>query len=436
MEIIQEGYWTIAAQKHLKAFTQDSSNLDEYDNIDISGKAGRFLGAIRGNGKIENTRKLEKIANTIGIKPRELHKIILPELEQSSEGRVELIKNSVDDITGIAEYLFTNQDVIKVAGDVFEQLNPSNIERITLQTMENTRRIPLFQSELCNELSKQGYLERDINFSLSLQRQFKLIQLLSKLSQYDPIVSNEYIWGENHEKIAYALTKVSIDDKQSLKDTISLIQSYQGIPTEELKNQKSGLLLLAKKIGMINPVSIISGRGIEKEFSFTADISNNCIDYDIMDDVKVLLASIRFGERYTEHSTIQDPIRFLEVLINSDSVGPHSANMTDYILLEKKGILKVINQTKTKWSYYYNDTYTKSGPCLKLIKKDVAEKALEIIKSPEYSIHKELLREPAILIDTGDYRNAEENRIHMAELPEPIKEASEMITKILRDEVI
>lgn len=436
MDTVSEGYWAIAAQKHLKAFTQDSNNLDEYDNIDIAGKAGRLLGAIRGNKTIDNRRKLEKIANTIGIKPSELYKIILPELVRASDGRVELIKDATGDITGISEYVFTNRDVIKLAGDVFEKLNPSTIEQITLQTLESTKRVPLLQSEMFEQLAKSGFRENDIDFSLALQKQFKLVQLLNKLNPSDPIISNEYIWGQNHEKIAYALSKVSLDDKRSLEETISLIQACEGIPTEELQANRNDLLVLAKKIGMINPVNIISGRNIEKEFSFSADLSANCLDYDIMDDVKVLLASIRFGERYTEYSTIQDPVRFLEILIDNETVGPHDANKTDYILLEKKGILKVVQDTKTRWSYYYNAPYTKSGPCLKLIKKDVAEKALEIIKNPDYLVSKELSQEPAILSDSGDYRNAEENRICMAELPEPIKEANEMLTRVLRDEII
>jgi len=435
METVQEGFWSIAAQKHLKAFTQDSSNIDEYDKIDIAGKSGRFLGAIRGNSKIESILKVEKIANTVGIKPSELYKIILPGLSQASGGRVELIKNTAGDITGVAEYVFTNNEVITVAGEVFEKLNPKEIERITLQTLDSTKRIPLTQSELFSKLARDGFTEKDIAFALSLQKQFKLIQSLSKLNPQDPMISNEYIWGHNHEKIAYALANVSLDNKQSLEETISEIQKCQGMPTEELRSKNFEIINLAQKIGMINPINIISTRGIEKEFSFSADISSTT-DNDIMDDVKVLLASIRFGERYTEHSTIQDPIKFLEALINNESVGPHSANSTDYIMLEKKGILKVVQETKSKWSYYTNNTYTKSGPCLKLIKKDVAEKAIEILKSPDYCISKGLLQEPEIISDTGNYRNSEEIRIFMAELPEPIKEASEMLTKILRDELI
>ena len=45
-----KGYWPIATQKHLKGFMTDSVGLDEYDNIDLAGKSGRFIGSVRGNG--------------------------------------------------------------------------------------------------------------------------------------------------------------------------------------------------------------------------------------------------------------------------------------------------------------------------------------------------------------------------------------------------
>lgn len=46
-QTIKEGYWSVAAEKHLKNYTDESQNLDEVDNLNIAGKAGRFIGTIR-----------------------------------------------------------------------------------------------------------------------------------------------------------------------------------------------------------------------------------------------------------------------------------------------------------------------------------------------------------------------------------------------------
>lgn len=431
-----EGYWSIAAQKHLKGFTTDSVGLDEYDDIDLAGKAGRFIGSIRGNSKITSIKKIEKIGNTVGIKPKELNKIILPQIEIATKGQVELIRNSAGDITGIEEYVFTNDDVISLTGEIFESLNPTNIEYATIETLDYTKRVPYLMSEIYDVLNKSGFKDADIEMAVSLQEQFKLIQKLDKINKKDPIISNEYIWGINHEKIAYALGHISLDEKQSIKQMIEDVQKYQGIPTDDIKHMQTQLYQLAIKIGMLNPVRIVSNRGLEKDFVFSSNILRPFTQNDdIMDDVKVLLASIRFGEKYTEYSTIQNPSKFLRALLSNDTVGPHSANLTDYILLEKKGIVKVVEDSKTRWGY--NGMYTRSGPCLKLIKKDIAQKALEIIENADYvyndcndSINADYLG------DTGNYMNAEEIRVRIAESPRGVSEAQELLNMALRDETI
>ena len=431
-----EGYWSIAAQKHLKGFTTDSVGLDEYDNIDLAGKAGRFIGAIRGNSNITSIRKIEKIGNTVGIKPKELHKIILPQIEKVTEGKIELLRDSTGDITGIAEYVFTNEEVISLTGEVFESLSPSNIEYATIETLDYTKRVPYLMSEIYDVLNKSGYKDDEIEAAVSLQEQFKIIQKLDKLNKSDPIVSNEYIWGINHEKIAYALGQISINEKQSIKQMIEDVQTYQGISTEDMRHMQQQLYQLAIKIGMLNPVRIVSNRGLEKDFVFCSNILQPFTQNDdIMDDVKVLLASIRFGEKYTEYSTIQHPSKFLRALLNNDTVGPHSANLTDYILLEKKGIVTVVEDSKTRWGCY--GPYTRSGPCLKLIKKDVAQKALEIIENADYVYNDSNDQITADCFgDTGNYMNAEEIRVRLADTPTGVNEAQELLNMALRDETI
>lgn len=433
-EKIKAGYWSIATQKHLKVFRQDSSNIDEFDNLDLAGKTGMFLGTIRGNSQIDNMRKIEKMANTVGIRPKELHKIILPELERASDKKVELKKNTIGEIVGIEEYVFTNKEVLEITGNVLENQGPKPNERITIETMDHTKKIPYLENEIKNILITEGFKENDIQLSLALQNQFNLISKLKKSKSNESIISNEYIWGVNHDKIALAVSGIDLGKRQSLKDIIEIIQNSQGYPIEKLPSIDKDLLVLAQKTGMINPTTIISSRGIRKEFGFTPNILNDTgFNDDILDDVKLLLASIRFGENYTSYSTIQEPVRFLESLIKYGDIGPHSANASDYTLLEKKGIVKVVKKTKENW-------YTgaiKTGYCLELVKKDVAEEALKIIKSPDYNINiQQSELDYEIVNDTGSYLSSEEVRINMGKSPEPVAEAEAYFASVLRDELL
>ncbi|MBS4193218.1 hypothetical protein KHA94_24300 [Bacillus sp. FJAT-49705] len=434
-EKIKAGYWSIATQKHLKQFQVDSAGLSNFGSINIAGKAGRFLGVIRGNGVIENMEKLVQMANTVGINSKhELEMIILPYLAKASDKQIELIKDTTGSITGVAEYVFTNSKVLEISGQLFDNLSPNAFELVTVETMDETKKIPYLQSELTQLLVEQGYSEKDISLAYALQKQFKLIQMFEKSKSQERIISNEYVWGANSQKIALAISGLEIEGRQTLKEIIEIIQRTQGYPLEKLPVQSNEFLNLAKKIGMINPTTIVSRRGFQKDFGFSSDlIGANLNNDDILDDVKLLLASIRFGENYTPHSTINDPERFLNKLINSGDIGPHDANATDYTLLEKKGIVKVV--TKTKFNYYTGRART--GSCLELIRKDVAEEALKIIKSPDYNFQTDSdITDFSSMIETGSFLTPEESRIRLGESPEHVQEVEEHAVRLLRGELL
>lgn len=425
-ELTRTGYWSIATQKHLKSYSTDSPNLDEFDSLNISGKGGRLLGIIRNNTRIENMKKLEKMAQSVGIQKQELHKIILPELEKASDGMVELHKDSLDNIIGVDEYIFEQRKIYEISGQVFENINPNEIERITIDTMDETKKTPLLESELYGLLTNKGFKEEDITLSTNLQSSFSLIQRLSKFHK-EAIYSNEYVWGANHEKIAHAFINLDLGDKQSLKTVIEAVQNKQGLPLEYLPKINKEILNLGKKVGMINPTIITSNRNIEKEFNFSPNFleSSPYLD-DIMDDVKILIASIRFGEHYTPHSTIKNPAKFLSYLIRNKRIGPHSANGTDYTLLERRGIVRVTRDM------FYEDRYY-----LELLRFDVAQEALKVLENEGFGINFDEINPSATaFLSTSNFKSPEEIRVELGKSPEYIEEAMDYISRVLRDETL
>lgn len=423
------GFWSIAARKHLKEFVDYSDNGDIFDRLNVAGKTGLFLGTIRGNKQLDNIKKIEKMASQVGIKPIELHKIILPQLEESSDKKIEIHRDSLGNATGIEEYVFDTQSTLEITGKVFEDLNPTDKEIITVNTLEETKKVPYTQNEITEIMVQKGFKENDINISLDIADQFKLIRKVAKKN--DPIISNEYIWGSNNQRIALAVGELGKIQKDSLGITIGEIQNCQGIPYENLTIADKELFDLAKKIGMINPIKIVTNRNVNKEFEFTQSTNWLTASEDIFDDVRLLLASIRFGENYTQHSTIYSAQKFLSAWIRNGEVGPHDANSTDYIMLEKKGIAKVVYKSKQKWGY--NGYYNATGYYLELVKEDVAREALKFING--------IIEENDLSIDdynqiakSSNYYSAEEQRVRMGDVPESSKEADEYIQRILRDE--
>lgn len=431
MDKKKNGFWSIAARKHLKEFVDYSDNADILDRLNVAGKTGLFLGAIRGNKQLDNIQKVEKMANQVGIKPIELHKVILPQLEQSSDKKIEVFRDTIGNVIGIEEYVFDTQSTLEITGSVFEDLNPTDKERIVVNTLEETKKVPYTQTEITEEMVQKGFSEEDIQISLDIANQFKLIRKVAKKN--DPIISNEYIWGSKNQRIALAIGEVSKIQKDSLGISIEEIQNYQGIPYEKLTVKDIEMFNLAKRIGMINPINIVTNRNLEKEFEFTQSANSLSASEDIFDDVRLLLASIRFGENYTQHTTIYSAQKFLSAWIRNGEVGPHDANGTDYVMLEKKGIAKVVHKTKLKWGMYGN--YYATGYYLELVKEDVAKEALKFIGGIEEENDRNTdIDDYNQIIKSSGYYSSEVQRVRMGEMPEASKEADEYIQRILRDE--
>lgn len=437
-QIKKEGYWAIASQKHLKEYKTDSPNIEELGEIGLAGKAGILMGVIRGNGKIENIQKVEKMATQAGITSKyELKKNILPLIEESSDKQIELIRNAEGEIIGLEENIFDTDTIFNITGNLFENLNPSDTQRIAVTTMEETKKVPYLHNELVENMCNLGYKEKDIELALKLEEQFKLLRRIEQSSKKEDIYSNEYVWGKDNIKISRALAAINEVDRKELSYIIGAIQSCQGIPLEQIVVGKEDIIFLAKKIGMISPIKIATGREISHEFEFSPNMLEPITSKeDIFDDVKLLLASIRFGEHYTDYSTIYDAERFLKSWIEYGEIGPHTANKTDYIMLERKGIIKVEYKSKVKYGQY--GQYNATGYYLKLIKYDVAREALKYIESTKGKSNNILNESKGILSfeNITDYRSPEAQRIMLGEMADPLKELDVYMQQILRDEII
>ncbi len=208
------GFWAIAARKHLKEFVDYSDNGDIFDRLNVAGKTGLFLGAIRGNKQLDKIDKLEKMASQVGIKPIELHKVILPQLEQSSDKKIEIFRDSTGNITGIEEYVFDTQSTLEITGKIFEDLNPTDKEIIAVNTLEETKKVPYTQGEVVDMMVQRGFGEEDVLVTLDVANQFKLLRKVAKKD--NPIISNEYIWGSDNQRIALAVSELSKIQKDSL----------------------------------------------------------------------------------------------------------------------------------------------------------------------------------------------------------------------------
>lgn len=106
--------------------------------------------------------------------------------------------------------------------------------------------------------------------------------------------------------------------------------------------------------------------------------SNSMID-DAFDLAKAFISSITYGMTKSSYARgqIQMVDALLSALVRGEKVGPVQAIAEDYKVLEFKGVVQVS----------YGEKKGRSGPMLKLLKKEVGELALQAIRQGDVSEH-------------------------------------------------
>jgi len=436
MEAAEKGYWIIANEKHLAEFKEDADNRDEFEATIVAGKAGIFLGQIRGHGKIP-FEKAVRLARKAGIPGIMLVDTILPQLKAVTGGRIDYNEAG---ITEIEEHIDSETRLFKATSALHSKLGPTDIDSGALTTLSYTATIPRTLSEAMKQLIAEGMNEEQAALCLAIQRDFTLVKTFEHHGLPEPVVFNEYIWRCDTKKIAFALSKLAPQHKEVLASIMDTCETHQAYPLEGVPNQ-GNVLELAHSVGLLDIVDIKSADGAEKGFIFTPHLRSEEqateFSNDLLGDVKLFLASMGFGERYSKISKLggvkrEKTLNFVKKLIREGEAGDATAIGIDYVMLEGRGIIRV------------EPTLTPPGTRRKmvLLKPQVANLAL---RAMEAEIGDEKLRFVPL---TGSARrtlaagkrftDVEGSRIKRdpyARLPEESKEATNYYLKKLRGEV-
>jgi len=422
MDKLRTSAWVIGSQKKLENIPNSIQGLNSFSATIWAGRCGRLLSNIRSR-EVVTREQLEVFANSAGILTLELETYIRL-LEK--KGLVNVKRAPDGDIERIEDCLLTKEEVLSNTSDLF-QSKAKDLELANIDALEKTAEYPLEENELKQHLFQFGYSDNLIDTLLPLQENFHLLQGHSGYGLSDKYFFNEYIWGDKPNKIIGAIGDLNLQQRTEVQEIIEKIKNQQGKPFDNLNEYDVNVKKLMLKVGLIDIVSINTVQGDEKGFITTPQMWGTkrleLISDDILDDIKVFLNSIRYGEFYGKIGTgrVENPIALVSALVTRDQVGACSAIGTDYIMLEKAGIVDIQRATTLPGKQYF----------MKLLKKEVGAYVLEILKHGfllpgTMKKQKEFDFPPAI-----SYKDPETNRIKTKIVTKETKEAfSSMILKM------
>jgi hypothetical protein len=416
------GLRIISVAKSLEAFQSGDANVSRYFGVTrLAGRGGLLASSLRHHNRM-TFEKFKVHASEAKIDgPSLMH--VLPWLTESGFVEVDASRTTV--VCNVLDY----DAILKATSRFFEQLLPSPEERAVLAILDLASRMPTARAEAFNS-STVGE-DRVVETALDLAAGYNVIRLVQGDGVAEPMLYSPAIWGANIAKSGKALSHMDATERALLLELISRVTKYQGMPevaaVNWLKAQgKPKLLEFAVSVGLLDRTEILTRDTKGQAFLTTPHLYGEIAathGRDVCDRVRLFLDSIRHGEHYGDWMTgkISDPVRLLTRLLDNREIGPCTAIGSDYILVEKAGIVTVQPHGSKKNQFV-----------MKLVQDDTVQVIRDMLQQPHG------LGGLGVFSQVGpagqhQFVSSEQARPTVGQLPGAMKKAEEQMLRRLRE---
>lgn len=353
-----QGAWLIHHDQKLCAVKSN-----EFGNITTAGRAARLLSCI--SKELEWTisdDRVQALARANGIKKHEVPGL-LGELEA-----VGLIHRGT---SGLSVLGITQANLFQHANVVFDQQDPSSLERAALDLAERASEAPVEENEASEELAdihKLSKAEKDDLISLSKQIGF----VDHEDAGGETLLFNGSLFKRDHvAKSKVVLDTLDATERHNLSDADHRLAQMGCLPEDTIRR------ILGEKLwSKLHQIGYYQVSTVTNEQGSTTFVSKPAalVKYvpgglgDMHDDAKALASSLTYGilKSNRERGKIMTPDRLMGALIGRGYVeGWAPAIIRDYQVLERRGVVATSKSS--------------DGYRLTLLKTEVGQMAQDLI---------------------------------------------------------
>jgi hypothetical protein len=174
MDYSETGYWICAGFQHLRSFSLQAENIDEFETTVLAGEIGFLLNALQGRGTV-GLKEVARIAKGQRIGVKRLNSNLIPTLQRLNSDRVSVITKD-QKVVYIEEHLDSASQLYEIVGRAWETLEPSLIERGAVHILQHTFVAPRTQTEELSLLSNDGLGDEEAESTLGVTTSFRIVQ--------------------------------------------------------------------------------------------------------------------------------------------------------------------------------------------------------------------------------------------------------------------
>ena len=371
------GAWIVAVYKVLSQYSTDEPALDPLEAVIKAGRAAELFSAVRACGLIDAER-FEIHRKLAKIRPSDAREIIGIAAEQ---GYVDVTWSAETPrtVTALEFQTNSNDSVLEAVGAMFERLNPTPISLAVIQILQCTLPMPKSQDAVRNEMA--GLHEKTVKDALELAAALGLVSITDATQAGSRLVFNPYVFGGNTVDAFKTLEALNPTERQQAQDIVQHVYTSPGVPLPKGSDPKIVKVLI--QVGVLDYSKITttnSSKGVyfptaPNAWGVLAKTSGTGpeLSQDLVDDAKLFVNSLRYGEYYStsNRGKIISPFWIVNALLRDGAIGtqrPATAIGEDYPLAWSRGIINVVE------SRIYPGRYS-----MELLKRDVASAVRDVI---------------------------------------------------------
>ena len=426
-EAIKSGGWIVASYKAFSCFDLEDIVFDPYEATILAGKAAELLSSIRSLGKISG-KKFDVYRKLAHLKPRDAT-LVIRELEtlQSIDISWEAT-GSESQIKHIQSLCTTKAEVFEVTAKLFRSSMPSPKALASVQVLDLTLQMPVRELDILATLNAHRFHDDAAQGAINDLVAFKLISRTKEKESGEFLIYSPYSFSQNATDAYQVLKSLPRKTQSEALSILEHVRNKPGVPFPS--NMDRSIIALLAKSGIVDISGVqVKGGVANREFPTAPHIwgalskasGGPTLSADLIDDSKLLLNSLRYGEFYSSSSRgrINDPAVLVNALIQRGQVGPATAIGEDYPLPLARGIVSIAESRIFPGRYF-----------MELRKQDIAEAVKDILEQNTILPAGDV-RTTEILERPGAFRSPEEVRLKK-ELPRELESIRDSLAFDLR----
>lgn len=354
----------LGLSRHLSVY-QMGPERAALEHLEFAGRVLDVAFRLRGS-TTSSVQRIEAIGLDVGLGPIALKQVI--ETMQAL-GWVSVVRNQQGGPVSMAESIPAPGDLVNAVPVLFNTLMVGTSARAALALLRATTLQPLLISDALHAVSEGGAGDEAASAAL---RYLTALGLVRRIVADDgrEVLYNPNVWTQG-DSIAQAALKAA--DARATSEVGALLEELAanpGLPEVHVKSTEHKWVNFAVSQGLVQRSVIQTSEGTEQGFLYTPHLGRDAFGNtagDASGQVRQLVGSMIYAATFAKYK-LDDPAIFLRALINRGVAGNVTSIGTDYPMLEKAGVVRVVPGSNSNRFR------------LELLQSDVAEDALAMLQ--------------------------------------------------------